>query len=319
MASVQERRLIGPSEAAELLELNRGNRKIDQAKVHKYARQMREGRWLDTGIPIILLRQGQHKHLEDGQHRLLAIIESGVDLMLTISVVTEPVFGVVDSGKVRSLGDLIAIKDGSTEGVTAKRSAAVGIAVDLWMRGRSLTMEYQQYTTEERMELLEEYPREASFLKEIIGQHKRFTRKQGQSGRLPHAGFLAGALEIQRVDAEAQRFFDGVFALEEGEPLRPLSAALWLHDQIKDPPEVIHGQFPEIARSWNNWVVLSWVRRGESSVRGIVSPPRQWLSAGGQRVVAEAPPAVPLPAFDEPDAENRVGGLTHRVRREEEA
>jgi hypothetical protein len=277
--------MIGPHEAAELLELNRGNRPLNPTKVHHLARQMREGRWKDTGIPIILYRQGHEKLLDDGQHRLYAIIECGMTLPFTISVTDVRVFDVVDTGKPRTLGDLIAINDGTSEGVTGKRAAAVGMAVDLWMRGRMSTAEYSQHTISERMELLEEYPNDAVFLQGLIRQHKRAF----QHHRLPHAGWLAGALEIKRADEEVGRFFDGVYMLEAGEIIRSLSAALAIRDKAASPPEIIHGQFPVICRSWNNWLVGAWLRREETAVGGLGNP-THWLSAQSGRREAEPRP-----------------------------
>ncbi len=63
--------------AKQLLENNDHNRKITQSRVLEYAKEMTNGLWLYNGESIIVSESGK---LLDGQHRLLAIIESGVEI-----------------------------------------------------------------------------------------------------------------------------------------------------------------------------------------------------------------------------------------------
>jgi len=68
---------IGPEKAAELLENNDHNRKITQSRVSEYASEMRNGMWMYNGESITRSVSGK---LMDGQHRLLAVIASGVEI-----------------------------------------------------------------------------------------------------------------------------------------------------------------------------------------------------------------------------------------------
>jgi len=68
---------IGPKKAAELLENNDHNRKITQSRVSEYAKEMRNGMWMYNGETITRSVSGK---LMDGQHRLLAVIASGVEI-----------------------------------------------------------------------------------------------------------------------------------------------------------------------------------------------------------------------------------------------
>ncbi len=63
-------------EAKVLLEFNTGNRSLNEAVIKRYAADMKNGRWLNSGEPIIFSREGI---LNDGQHRLFASIEAGVE------------------------------------------------------------------------------------------------------------------------------------------------------------------------------------------------------------------------------------------------
>jgi ribosomal protein L13E len=282
MTSVQERRMIGPHEAADILELNTKNRPLDQKKVASYAHQMREGRWKDTGVPIIIARELGVAVLDDGQSRLHAIIDSGVTLAFTISVTDERVFDVIDGGKNRSLGDLIAIREESRERLTAKRAATVGIAVDRWMRARSTVGEYNQHTNAERLQLLIDYPRDVTLLVELIRKHRK------KFGRQPHAGFLAGALEVYRADPRGDRFFDQLYLEDAATVVRGASSASALGSALntaytKDETQRSreqHGQFFDWCRMWNNRVVQAWLRREERGVSRLVTTSKRWLSAG---------------------------------------
>src|SRR3954467_12893306 len=64
---------INPQLAAEMLKHNDSNRHISKNLVSKLASDIRENRWRLNGEPIILANTGE---LNDGQHRLSAIIEA---------------------------------------------------------------------------------------------------------------------------------------------------------------------------------------------------------------------------------------------------
>jgi len=71
--SVQE---ITPQAASEMLERNyRNNRSINARRVETYAADMKAGKWTFTGEPIVFDVDGD---LVNGQHRLTAIIKSGI-------------------------------------------------------------------------------------------------------------------------------------------------------------------------------------------------------------------------------------------------
>ena len=72
-------------EARVFLEFNTSTRSINEAGIKRYAADMKNGRWLNSGEPIIFSREGI---LNDGQHRLFACIEAGV------AFVTDVRFGI---------------------------------------------------------------------------------------------------------------------------------------------------------------------------------------------------------------------------------
>ena len=94
--------LITPEIARQLLLRNRieFQRKLKMRVVNSYAQDMKAGLWQKNGEPIHLDSDGR---LVNGQHRLRAIIESGVSIELyVIHNVDATLF---DSGYRRNLGD----------------------------------------------------------------------------------------------------------------------------------------------------------------------------------------------------------------------
>lgn len=73
---------ISPEQAAKWLERNDNNRNVNVAKVKKMAKDMREGHWDTTHQGIAIASDGT---LVDGQHRLLAIVESGVTVRMNVT------------------------------------------------------------------------------------------------------------------------------------------------------------------------------------------------------------------------------------------
>lgn len=93
---------IGPDEAKALLGLNTHNRVIRADRVHTMARDMNHGEWQLNGETI---KVGETR-LIDGQHRLLAVIESGATVeMLVIRGLPDDTQDTVDIGGKRALSD----------------------------------------------------------------------------------------------------------------------------------------------------------------------------------------------------------------------
>lgn len=99
---------ITPNKAAILLKKNPKNRDIDGAHVTYLAKQMTDGEWQDNGQTIVI---SDTDSLVDGQHRLMAIIESGITLMLlVVRGVEDEVIHSIDTGKARGLSDVFRLE-----------------------------------------------------------------------------------------------------------------------------------------------------------------------------------------------------------------
>lgn len=102
------RKSIGPAGAAKLLKANIDNRPLSRYVVDRYARAMREGRWVfNPSDAIVVDAQGR---LRNGQHRLQAVIASGATIEFLLCVDASPeVFAVLDTGRHRGGADTLAI------------------------------------------------------------------------------------------------------------------------------------------------------------------------------------------------------------------
>jgi len=103
-----EKKQITPEVAKELLLRNKSNRTINPSRVERYAREMREGNWMeDTGELIKISVSGT---ILDGQHRLHAIIKSGIPIYIHVATnMKDDIFKVIDTGKARNAGDIFKI------------------------------------------------------------------------------------------------------------------------------------------------------------------------------------------------------------------
>jgi hypothetical protein len=112
---------MSPRKAAGLLRSNTGNRKLDGSRVRRYANEMTAGQWKLTGDPVKVAPNGR---LIDGQHRLEAVVASGVTVKMAVATdVPEDVFDVIDSGKNRTMGDVLrmaGIRQGSISAAVAR-------------------------------------------------------------------------------------------------------------------------------------------------------------------------------------------------------
>ena len=93
-----------PKKAAEALKTNKNNRRVRKARVLMFASMMKQGQWRLTHQGIAFDQNGK---LIDGQHRLIALIESGATIpMVTImNIDNKSTIGTVDTMAARTAKD----------------------------------------------------------------------------------------------------------------------------------------------------------------------------------------------------------------------
>lgn len=96
-----------PALAELMMGHNSKNRPITRKKVEQFGRAYKAGDWMFNAQGIIFDRDGA---LADGQHRLLAIIETGITVPMRVTFGQNPeAFTVLDTGKPRSGADVLKI------------------------------------------------------------------------------------------------------------------------------------------------------------------------------------------------------------------
>lgn len=104
---------IGPAEAEALLKLNTDNRKIRPGRVKYYARVMKQNGWVLTHQGIAFSEDGVGLDL---QHRLLAVIQSGVDIkVMVVEGLSKEAFAAIDQMERRSVADALKMRQDLTE------------------------------------------------------------------------------------------------------------------------------------------------------------------------------------------------------------
>jgi hypothetical protein len=94
--------------AEAVLGYNTGNRRIARRKLERLAGQLTRGEFVNTGEPIIMSREGV---LNDGQHRLQAIVDSDAEIDLDVRFgVPRHAFTKTDTGAARTGADILSIR-----------------------------------------------------------------------------------------------------------------------------------------------------------------------------------------------------------------
>jgi hypothetical protein len=137
--------LITPNDAKRLLDNSKTkNRTVNKSNVLRYSNEMRQGKWKLNGESIKLDYDG---NVIDGQHRLLAIINSNVSIETMVTTGLDPiVFGTLDTGKKRDGSDVLSIHDVKNSRLVASTIKMVkqldkGIYGDRGSSGRVLSNE----------------------------------------------------------------------------------------------------------------------------------------------------------------------------------
>jgi hypothetical protein len=100
---------ITPQIAKQFLNVNaEGQRNINSDVTARYAEDMASGSWLFSGAAVLFSDKGE---LIDGQHRLTAIVDSGLpQLTLVVAGLNQSVLHAIDAGRKKTYGQLLAMK-----------------------------------------------------------------------------------------------------------------------------------------------------------------------------------------------------------------
>ncbi len=115
--------LVGPDQAIKWLESNTRNRPLDQKHVDYLAAEMKAGRWKLTHVGLAF---DINEVLQDGQHRLWAIVLSGCTVEMSVTFNTpEDCIQYVDGGKKRMAHERMHLSGRYEGGVSKNHLAAL--------------------------------------------------------------------------------------------------------------------------------------------------------------------------------------------------
>jgi hypothetical protein len=126
---VYHRVLITPPMAKAVLEHNSHNRPIRSADVAEWSQVLRTHRWRYTHQGVAIDVEGR---LQDGQHRLTAIAETGISAEMMVSVGMSPDnFAVIDTGRRRSAAAVLAM-DGTVHSALTASATRLLYLYEVW-------------------------------------------------------------------------------------------------------------------------------------------------------------------------------------------
>lgn len=121
--------LITPAMAAEWLQFNVHNRKINEPRVNQLVQDILAGRWMLNGETIKFDREGR---LLDGQHRLMAVVQAKTAIQSLVMYALDPMAQLtIDIGQQRTTGQQLALAGITNTNATAALAVCL-IRIDLY-------------------------------------------------------------------------------------------------------------------------------------------------------------------------------------------
>lgn len=209
---------LTPEYAAELLDRNPRNRNFSKRNSATVLRAVANGEWELNGEAIKIDTEG---YILDGQHRCWAVVESGVTIRtFIIDGLPASTQDTMDTGKSRSLGDVLAIHG---EANASSLASIVRILCQSDKHGLQAALGNKSaVTVKECLAYLDANP----WIREMIHPARRVANHTTLSATVVAALWVAFA-QIDNEDAEYffDRLVDGV-ELEAGSPIRVLRSSL---------------------------------------------------------------------------------------------
>lgn len=240
---------ISPAKAKEWLQFNIGNRLVTKATVDFYAKQMAEGKWRLTGENIKFAKSGR---LIDGQHRLLAVIKSGVTIENGIvRNLDEDIIYYIDQGRMRTPKDVFRfsdVPDCVKAAAVAKRTMTTAAgemgATSGKVRGIS------------NYDVLEFYLRHEEELSPVVRLADKCYRRLNFL-TTAEIGGIAGFLIVYKGHpySRVEDFFKELFFADKGIPVVALLRDRLVKDRMSRNVSLgSKAKLALIAKTWNAWL-----------------------------------------------------------------
>jgi len=239
-----EVRTITPQEAEAILRTNTNNRKVRNAVVDKYVRDMEGGSWVVNGEAIKISATGD---LLDGQHRLLACIQAGMpfDTIVTSGLLSETQIA-MDTGARRTFSDILRWR-GEVSVSSLASACETGLC---WDTAGTPAHRGKQHSNAERLVWLEANP-------DIRDAIKGWQPVASKPLRLPISVGGPFLMRIRRISPiDAAEFIQHVKSganLAEDDPINVLRR--WLLNASSSKGKRGREEYAAVAvKAWNAWI-----------------------------------------------------------------
>lgn len=230
---------VTPETALAWLERNTHNRPVRFRHVESLSRDMHNGRWHYDGSAIRFFDDGG---LADGQHRLLAVVDSGKTFpFLIVPGLDRAAQEVVDTGARRSTGDALALRGEASATLLAAVSRIAVIAEQGGLAGNNV-----KPTPQEVLDWIDAHADVRAYVRQANSQRKHFD--------FPPAVAGFAMWRLAQVDTfEAARFFSDMVEMKLGGADDPVAALVRrFRSAARDNERLTTGQCVSmIFRAWN--------------------------------------------------------------------
>lgn len=204
---------LTPALASELWKRNVKNRRFRQSLANFYHIEMKAGRWVCNGETIVFDSQGR---LIQGQHRIYAVMMSGVTIMVYMVFDVDPAaFMTMDSGAKRSAADQLEVVGHKN----ATMLAGAATIIHRYMEGNMTSSNSLPNTL--CIDVIEKCPGLDESVK-FVASHRTKLYKASVAAAVH---YLAKQIDADLADEFFTKFFSGV-GLCDGDPELTLSKKL---------------------------------------------------------------------------------------------
>lgn len=256
---------LTPDLAEKWLGHNVGNRNLRRQKVQQYARDMREGNWHTSGQAIQFDWNGR---LVDGQHRLEAVIESGVTIEVLVVKGLDPrAREVIDTGAKRTASDALKFAGHTQDATLLAAVARIADARENGYLRTAMATSVPQLSNSDVIAWVELNPE--------VGSAVLLSRRTGKAINIQPSVWAYCLYELQKVDVgKANEFAESIADMRlegKGDPRKTLLDIFHraATGQRRKPgvAEAIYIVF----RAWNAWATgqqLAQIIPGKSDTGG---------------------------------------------------
>lgn len=244
-------KIIGPSSAIKMLSNNPNNRKLNRTRVDKYAQEMRDGLWKTNGDTIRIGADGQ---LLDGQHRLQAIIDSGLHLpFLVVDNLPNDSMPTIDTGMPRKSSQVLEIRG-------EKNSVALVSVIRTVYKLKSTEKLAKPFlSTQQIIDLIEKY----TGIREAVSEVMAYKKDALSAVSILGAVYYEGKQKDQNLAARFLKMVATGVEIDEGSPIKLLRERLLNNVKSKlkmTPNEILalHIKAWNALRSGNIMKQLYW-------------------------------------------------------------